>query len=324
MICLASHLNCQKSKDKSNLGGPCRHFGQKNKKFEVNFYTDFSTFSKTWKSTSGAYSFTLSMVLGNEKKNLSFSDHEISLLFHVFSKPLPESVFRGSRCRSCLHQAVLTAIFDFRDFQKVDPWDHLFRRKKLQRSKSLRSPQGASGKRPWRDRCDPKWSPRLFPRSDFHRFWIDFRRILVRFNRIFDPIWTHRDHNTQSTNPQPTTHHPQHTTPRTTSCFSRPLDWAASPSVPSIPRPGGMRASALNPPPPLGGRSVPNQNSRTDRLQSLSRVRTLCRASPKICSIVTTFGPQISDFFRFLDQIFSFPKPSKFRIPPNRPKISKI
>ena len=38
----------------------------------------------------------------------------------------------------------------------------------------------------------------------------------------------------------------------------------------------------LNPPPPLGGRSVPNQNSRTDRLQSLSRLRTLCRASPKI------------------------------------------
>jgi hypothetical protein len=27
---------------------------------------------------------------------------------------------------------------------------------------------------------------------------------------------------------------------------------------------------------------VPNRNSRTDRLQSLSRVRTLCRASPKI------------------------------------------
>ena len=43
-----------------------------------------------------------------------------------------------------------------------------------------------------------------------------------------------------------------------------------------------MRAPRFNPPPPLGGRSVPNRNSRTYRLQSLSRVRTLCRASPKI------------------------------------------
>jgi hypothetical protein len=81
---------------------------------------------------------------------------------------------------------------------------------------------------------------------------------LVRFNQIVDFVLTHREHNTQ-----PTTHHPQHTTSRMTvphfqwfytiknlsfshSCFSRPLDWAISPNVPSIPRPGGMRASALN------------------------------------------------------------------------------
>ena len=39
--------------------------------------------------------------------------------------------------------------------------------------------------------------------------------MLVRFGRIFDLILTHREHNTQ-----PTTHHPQHTTPRTISLIS--------------------------------------------------------------------------------------------------------
>ena len=126
---------------------------------------------------------------------------------------------------------------------------------------------------------DPKWSHDA-PRPEFHRFWIDFRRMLVRFSRIVDPIWTHRDHNTQSTthNTPPTTHN----TTNHCSCFSRPLDWPTSPNIPSIPRPGGMRARALNPPPPLGGRSVLNRNSRTCKLQSLSRLRTLCWASPKI------------------------------------------
>jgi hypothetical protein len=70
--------------------------------------------------------------------------------------------------------------------------------------------------------------------------------------------------------------------------------------------PGGMRARALNPPPPLGGRSVPNRNSRTARLQSLSRVRTLCRASPKI----TPGRPSGLKFriFQIFGQLFSFPK----------------
>ena len=56
--------------------------------------------------------------------------------------------------------------------------------------------------------------------------------------------------------------------------------------------------SALNPPPPLGGRSVPNRNSRTDRLQSLSRFRTLCRASPKI-PIGKLSGLKFTILFRF-------------------------
>ena len=129
--------------------------------------------------------------------------------------------------------------------------------------------------RPWRD---PR--PKVVPRRPETIFSLILGRFSTAFGPIlfdFDLILTHRERNAQ-----PTTHHPQHTTPRSTSCFSRPLDWAASPSVPSIPRPGGMRACALNPPPPLGGRSVPDQNSRTYRLQSLSRVRTLCRASPKV------------------------------------------
>ena len=47
--------------------------------FERSFYIDFSIFSKTWKGTSGAYSFTLSMVLGNEKLLI------IGAIFHRFS-----------------------------------------------------------------------------------------------------------------------------------------------------------------------------------------------------------------------------------------------
>ena len=79
----------------------------------------------------------------------------------------------------------------------------------------------------------------------------------------------------------------------------------------------------MNPPPPLGGRSVPNRNSRTDRLQSLSRVRTLCRASPKI-PIGRPSGLKFPILFRFLVHFFLSQKTSKFRLRPKRPKISKI
>ena len=47
----------------------------------------------------------------------------------------------------------------------------------------------------------------------------------------------------------------------TWSCFSRLLDWPTFPNIHSIPRPGGMRAGALNRLHPLGGRSVLNEHT---------------------------------------------------------------
>jgi hypothetical protein len=55
--------------------------------FEVSFGIDFSTFSKTWKRTSGAYSFTLSMVLGNEKPfNFGSKVHRFFMFFQNRSR----------------------------------------------------------------------------------------------------------------------------------------------------------------------------------------------------------------------------------------------
>ena len=41
-----------------------------------------------------------------------------SLFFNVFSKPLPATVVRGSRCRSLLKKLDFGAMFDFKDFPK--------------------------------------------------------------------------------------------------------------------------------------------------------------------------------------------------------------
>ena len=43
---------------------------------------------------------------------------KISLIFRVFSKPLPGTVFRGSRCRSLLKNWIWIPVLDFQDFQK--------------------------------------------------------------------------------------------------------------------------------------------------------------------------------------------------------------
>ena len=58
------------------------------------------------------------------------------------------------------------------------------------------------------------------------------------------------------------------------------------------------RHRSMNPPPPWGT-GVPDRNSRTCKLQSLSRLRTLCRASPKNTS-PSHSGPKLPDFFGFL------------------------
>ena len=51
---------------------------------------------------------------------------KISLIFYVFSKPLPGTVFRGSRRRSCLHRAVLVP-FSIFGISKKAPFGRHFR-----------------------------------------------------------------------------------------------------------------------------------------------------------------------------------------------------
>ena len=51
---------------------------------------------------------------------------EISLFFHVFSKPLPGSLFRGSRCRSLLKSWILVP-FSILGISKKAPFGRHFR-----------------------------------------------------------------------------------------------------------------------------------------------------------------------------------------------------
>ena len=75
----------------------------------------------------------------------------------------------------------------------------------------------------------------------------------------------------------------------------------------------------LNPRPPLGGRSVPNWNSTTDRvLQSLSRVRTLCRALR-----ADALWASIFNLFQMFGPLFSFTKTVKNSNPPKSPQNLK-
>ena len=78
----------------------------------------------------------------------------------------------------------------------------------------------------------------------------------------------------------------------------------------------------MNPPPPLGGRSVPDRNSRTYRLQSLSRLRTLCRACPKI-GIGKPSGLKFQIFSDFWSTFFCLKKPLNFGSAQNAPKSQK-
>ena len=82
------------------------------------------------------------------------------------------------------------------------------------------------------------------------------------------------------------------------------------------------RRQPLDPPSPLEGRSVPNQNSRTDRLQSLSPIRLFCRPSPKVA--IFLFRTPNFRFYQIFGPLFPSPKSIKFRILLNRSKISKI
>ena len=82
-----------------------------------------------------------------------------------------------------------------------------------------------------------------------------------------------------------------------------------------------MRACALNPPPPRGTKRA-RPKSRTYRLQSLSRVRTLCRASPKI-GIGKLLGLKFQIFSDFRSTFF-FPKNRlNFGSPQNAQKSQK-
>ena len=78
----------------------------------------------------------------------------------------------------------------------------------------------------------------------------------------------------------------------------------------------------MNPPPPLGGRSVPDRNSRTYRLQSLSRLRTLCRACLKIASGRPS-GLKFPIFLDFSSTFFCLKKPLNFGSAQNAPKSQK-
>ena len=83
-----------------------------------------------------------------------------------------------------------------------------------------------------------------------------------------------------------------------------------------------MRARALNPPPPLGGRSVPNRNRElTDSKASAASAHS---AGPVPKYQLFYFGASIFRFFQIFGPFFLSQKTSKFRLRPKRLKISKI
>ena len=119
-----------------------------------------------------------------------------SWIVHVFSEPLPESIFRGSWCRSCLQGSILEPFSIFGGSQNR-PLKRHFHEKCSPKVRSFpgRSVLGAT--------CGPKWSQDA-PRPEFHRFWIDFQRILVDFVRNLEMI--HMCLNRHPTNPETNKH----------------------------------------------------------------------------------------------------------------------
>ena len=75
----------------------------------------------------------------------------------------------------------------------------------------------------------------------------------------------------------------------------------------------------LNPPPPSGVPGVPDATASLVKLQSLSGICTLCRASPKNTDW-TTLGPQVSDFFRFWADFLPIKNSSKIGLLKNPPR----
>ena len=104
-------------------------------------------------------------------------------------------------------------------------------------------------------------------------------------------------------------------------------DKTAPPNGTPFLRPGGMRARALNPPPPLGGRSVPNRNREltVENLQTPKpqpRPHTLPGQSQNINFF--TSEPQFLDFFKFLVHFFLSQKPLNFSSAQNGKKFQNL
>ena len=98
-----------KSKDKSNLGAPCRHFGLKNMTFYVPFGIVFLSFWGMTKNQEKCLFYFIFQWFWT-MKNHWFSNW----IFIVFSTPLPGTVFRGARCRDFIKSWMLVPFSIFK------------------------------------------------------------------------------------------------------------------------------------------------------------------------------------------------------------------
>ena len=103
------------NQNKSTLCGPVSEKESGMSTFGIPFGIDVSTFSKTCKNIDfNVKTYTLGMFFASKN---NYCPIKVSMHFHVFSKPPPGTVFRGSWCRS-LSTNWICAIFNFRDSKK--------------------------------------------------------------------------------------------------------------------------------------------------------------------------------------------------------------
>ena len=120
-----------KSEDKSKLGGPCRHFVQKTWIARFPLASLFHCFCE-WPNIKKSDCFSILFNGFGPSKTID-SPIDFSSNFHVCSKPLPGTVFRGYKCWTLIKSWIvlnfykkldLGAIFDFQHFQKGTFWTH--------------------------------------------------------------------------------------------------------------------------------------------------------------------------------------------------------
>ena len=196
-----------------------------------------------------------------------------SLIFRFAQKPLPETIFGGSK-RQSMHKSV---IFEpFWDFGGVrnPPLGRHFRPKNLKMSSTPyeSDPPGADLGAIWRRKRSKDYFPWF--ETAFGRFWKDFRGNLKDFEG--PPTYFYHFSKTQTINPT----HLQTTflEPWNDKTAKRRTTKRTPPNDKSFLRPGGMRASAFNPPPPAlaGEQCVLNSSCSSCQTAQFQIPNTFC------------------------------------------------